>query len=304
MGVHRRRHLLSLRVVAVGRFDGVHLGHQALLAAGRELAERHRLLLSVYTFPSSPPALLPTPAKERLLRRVADEVVLTGWHEIRDLDPEDFLRRELAGRLQARAVVMGADHRFGRDRGGDPELAHRLAPELGVEVLVVPALEIAGLPVRARRVRELVRAGKVTQASALLGRPPTLWGTPTTGVGLARGLGYPTINIEPMPELVLPAHGVYAAWMFYPAGSAPALFYIGERPTFPELPASAELHLLTSPPAPPGGLLEVHLLAHLRRDERFSNPDSLKEQIRRDVKLAEERLARAEVPVPILATPV
>ncbi|MFO8033836.1 MAG: riboflavin kinase [Candidatus Bipolaricaulota bacterium] len=289
-----------MRVVAVGRFDGVHLGHRALLESARKLAERRELRLTAYTFPATPPALLTTEAKESLLARLADEVLVVGWNAVHNMDAEAFLRRELAGRLAARALVMGTNHRFGTGRQGDPELARRLAPELGMEVQVVPALELAGGPVSARRIRELLRSGQVAQARGLLGRPPILWGTPVSGAGVGRELGWPTINLQLSPEILLPAYGVYVAWAQHTAGRAPALFYLGSRPTFPGLSSSAELHLLQQPAHPPGDLVEVHLLSYLRGDHRFPDVESLKEQIRRDADLANDELSRSAAPASVL----
>ncbi len=273
-----------------------------LLARSRQLAQRLGLTLTAYTFPATAPALLPTAAKRALLQRLADTVLVADWDDLREVDAETFLRRELAGRLDARAVVMGADHRFGKNRGGDAQLARRLAPELTLKVEVVPPLEVGGAPVSARRVRELLHAGRVADAATLLGRPPALWGTPVRGAGLGRDLGYPTLNLHIEEELLLPAHGVYAAWGHHAAGEGPGLFYLGDRPTFPGLSLSAELHLLEPPAATVERLVEVHLLAYLRGDERFADSETLKEQIRRDIGAARRVLARAPVPVPVLVT--
>jgi len=288
-----------VRVVAVGRFDGVHVGHQALLERARCLADQLDIPLLAYTFPSGPPALLTTKAKERLLLRSADEVCVVKWEQVRSLSPEAFLRQELVGRLEARGLVMGQDHRFGHGARGTPELARSLAPELGLTVDVVPPMVHGGAPVSARRIRQLLRAGGVREAVALLGRPPLLWGSPIRGAGRARELGYPTINLQLQQELLQPAPGVYTAWMQYHGGT-PALFYLGDRPTFPELPFSAELHLLKRPPSELRGMLEVHLLAYLREDQRFVDTASLKSQIARDVRAARQQLSASPPPEPVL----
>lgn len=287
------------RVVAVGRFDGVHLGHQHLLSFARGLALKRGWSLLAYTFPPEPPALLPLPAKVRLLKRFAHEVKVVAWEEVRDLSPGEFLQKEVAGRLSGRAMVMGADHRFGRDRAGDPELAKRLGRELGLEVYVIPPFRVGGEVVSASKIRELLSRGEVERAREFLGRPPSLFGRGIKGVGLARTLGFPTINLEIDPILVRPQDGVYVAWAFWPGGDAPALFYQGTRPTFPNLPPSAEVHLLSPPPSTLPEVLEVHLLRFLRADTRFPSAEALAQRIKEDLEEARKILALVSPPDPI-----
>lgn len=288
-----------MRVVAVGRFDGVHLGHRHLLAQARALAQARRGSLLAYTFPPEPPALLPLAAKVRLLAALADEVEVVPWERVRDLGAEEFLREEIGGRLGGRALVMGPDHRFGRGREAGPEQARALGERLGLEVLVVEPLRLEGEVVSARRIRELLARGEVERAARLLGRPPALLGRVVPGAGLARRLGFPTLNLALDPVLLRPADGVYLAWAFWPGGGGPGLFYQGKRPTFPGLPPSAEVHLFAPPPAGVAEV-EVHLLAFLRPDQAFPTPEALAQQIARDAARAQALLAEVEPPRSLL----
>lgn len=288
-----------MRVIAVGRFDGVHLGHRHLLGQARAWAHARGCSLLAYTFPPEPPALLPLPAKVRLLGEEADEVEVVPWERVRDLGAEEFLREEIQGRLKGCALVMGPDHRFGRGREAGPAQARELGEKLGLAVVVVEALQVDGRVVSARRIRELIGQGEVDEAARLLGRPPTLWGRVVPGVGLARRLGFPTLNLALDPLLVRPADGVYLAWSFWPGGGAPGLFYHGKRPTFPGLPPSAEVHLF-SPPPPDLAEVEVHLLARLRPDQVFPSPEALARQIERDVAQARALLADRGPPRPLV----
>lgn len=289
------------RAVAVGRFDGVHLGHQGLLREAQQIGGGP---VVAYTFPPRGPSLLTLEAKVGLLRDLADEVVVARWEEIEDLDPETFLRRELRGRVEADVVVVGPDHRFGRGRQGDLATLGRLAPELGLAMHAVPLLEVDGAPVSSRRIRDLVRAGEVEGAARLLGRPPWLAGTPVQGAGLARTLGYPTVNLDLFPELVRPRPGVYAAWAHWPGGAGGCLFYLGGRPTFPGLPPSAEVHLLTPPAGEVAGPVEVYLISFLRPDLRFPGPEALAAQIGEDRRRAAELLAGLAPPNRLLGAPI
>lgn len=288
------------RVVAVGRFDGVHLGHRHLLSHGRDLARARGWSLLAYTFPPEFPALLPLPAKIRILQELADEVEVVDWKRVRELSPEDFLREEIVGRLGGRALVMGENHRFGRGAAGTPELARKLGESLGLEVHVVPPFLLGGEMVSAQRIRELVQSGEVERAAELLGRPPILVGNVVRGAGLARKLGFPTLNLEIDPVLIRPRDGVYVAWAFWPKGGGPALFYHGKRPSFPDLPPSAELHLLSAPPKSPPTHVEVHLLRFLRADTSFPSPAALAKQIKKDVEQAQGILLSLSPPKPIL----
>lgn len=253
-----------------------------------------------YTFPPRGPSLLTLQAKVHLLREHADEVVVASWERVGDLSPAAFVRDELVGRLGAVAVVAGPDHRFGRDRAGDVAVLQGLAPALGLAVYVVAPLRWGDDVISAGRIRDLIAEGEVEKAARLLGRPVWLAGSPTPGMRLGRRLGYPTVNLALAPELVRPRRGVYAAWVQWPQGEDKALFYIGDRPTFPGLPPSAEVHLFTPPQGPLAGPVEVHLMAFLRPDQRFPSEAALVHQIGEDRRHGERILAGAASPSRLL----
>lgn len=289
-----------MRVVAVGRFDGVHLGHRRLLSVGRRIAEERGLSLCAYTFPPRGEALLPLEAKAALLREMADEVIVRPWEEIRGLSPREFVERELVARLGTKAVVLGPDHRFGRGAAGDATLLEGLGGELGLLVKVVPPLTRGGAPVSSRRIRALVREGRVEEAAELLGRPHVFFGKRVKGVQLARRLGYPTVNLEPLPSLVRPRAGVYLAWSHWKGGNGPGLFYIGSRPTFPHLPAVVEIHLFSPPRGEPEGVVEVALVRFLRPEAAFHSPEELATAIEGDMRRAKRMLAGLRAPRPLV----
>jgi riboflavin kinase/FMN adenylyltransferase len=295
--------LVSARgsVVAVGRFDGVHLGHQFLLREARRSAREWGVPAVAYTFPPTGEALLPLPAKQALLERFCDRVLVKPWPEVRHLSPEEFVSRELVGALGAKVVVVGPNHRFGHRARGDVDLLRTLGQRFSLQVRVVPPrTDATGEVISRRRIRELVRAGRVEEAGKVLGRPPMLWGERVSGVGLASKLGFPTVNLELWPGQLRPPAGVYLAWARWSGGSGAGLFYLGSRPTFPHLPPTCELHLLSSPEPEPEGLLEVALFSQLRPDMRFSGPRELGRQIQDDLRRARDFLSSLSPPAPVL----
>jgi len=293
--------------VSIGTFDGVHLGHQAILRALQREADRLGAATAAYAF-SYPPRwqvaerftgglLLPEAIKRDLLAQHVGRAIQATFSDVRDLAPEAFAEDILIRNLNAVAVVVGTSFRFGSDRSGDPEALRAFGMRLGFEVTVVPQVLIDGAPVSSTRIRALVAEGKVGPAAALLGRPPVLIGRVEPGKRFGRSLGYPTANLAIHPSILLPANGVYVAVAFlgFPPRSQPhpALLYLGTRPTLysdTALPY-CEVHLL-SPPREHlyGYRLEVHLLEHLRGDLAFPSIEDLRKAIAQDVACAENRL--------------
>jgi riboflavin kinase/FMN adenylyltransferase len=300
-------------VVSIGTFDGIHLGHQAILAEVRRQADRSGVPSVAYAF-GLPPRLqigggpgrcllLPEPIKTRLLLRAVDRVVRASFPEIRTLSPKAFAEQILSERLRASSAVVGPSFRFGAERSGDPEVLRSLGERLGFSVTVVPPVLVDGEPVNSSRIRALLSDGDVAGAAALFGRPPVLVGDVALGDRVGRTLGYPTANLAIDPHVLLPAHGVYVASAFVgnPPGpvSRPALLYVGTRPTLGAEGGAlrCEVHLLESAEGDLyGERFEVHLLQRLREDRSFSSLEDLRFQIERDADRASEVLARFSDP--------
>lgn len=280
-------------IVTIGTFDGVHLGHQALLRRTAQQARGRGLVSLALTFPKPPqnylgrskPLLLPLDKKIALLRRYVDRVVVIDFREVRPLDPHGFVTRVLRGRLQAAGAVVGEDFRFGRDRSGTAALLCDLGRELGIDVEVIPRVMIRGEPVSSTAVRQALRAGDAERAAELLGRPHTLWGTVVRGAGRGRALGFPTANLELDDEILVPAEGIYAAWVRHPGGEGPGAFYVGRRPTLDGRRLSPEVYLLDAQIETDlyGTELEIELRARIRGDRRFETLEELRRQIEADV---------------------
>jgi len=298
---------------SIGTFDGIHLGHQAILAEVRRQAERRRITSVAYAFGLPPrlqaeegpgrSLLLPESVKVRTLLRTVDRVVRASFPKIRDLSPAEFAKEILSEQLHAESVVVGPSFRFGTQRVGDPETLQSLGKRHGFSVTVVPPVLVGGDPVSSTRIRSLLSGGNVAGAAALLGRPPVLIGNVALGDQVGRTLGYPTANLAVDPYVLLPGNGVYVVRAFIgdSSNSVPrsGLLYVGTRPTLGTEGGElrCEVHLL----APPEGDLygegiEVHLLERLRGDRTFASLEDLRLQMEQDADRASEILTRSSEP--------
>ncbi len=296
-------------IVVPGNHDGVHLGHVALLARARSLAARlGGARVVALTFHPHPLQLLaperaPEPLtsiqrrEELLLRSGADEVVIARFDEAyARLPAEDFVRRELVERLAARAVVVGADFRFGHLRRGDVQLLREVGAPLDLEVDVVPAVGEGDLArVSSTHVREALRRGDVERAETLLGRPHEFEGTVVAGQRRGRTIGFPTANLADV-QVMLPTDGVYAGLARVlgddgrPSSRAVgAMMNLGSRPTF-DAGRAIEVHLFDWSRELYGARLRVGLVARLRDEQRFASVEALVAQLGEDARRARERL--------------
>ncbi len=296
-------------VVAIGNFDGVHLGHRVVLAETRRKADQQNLRSIVFTFDIPPRCLAsaddssPRPRcilssnmiKAALLRQTVERIVSVPFSAVRDMDADRFVLEILVRKLHAAAVVVGDGFRFGAARAGDADEIRRLLPT--GDVVSVPALLLAGEPISSSRIRTCLRRGLIEQATALLGRFPVYAGPVVRGDGVGRQLEAPTINVHLPDETVLPPDGVYAAWCFVGERGFPSAAYIGSRPTFDGVEERFEIHLLTpiGPELQPS-FCEVHLISWLRTDKRFSSQHQLQQQIRADLVDIEHRLDHPFIP--------
>jgi riboflavin kinase/FMN adenylyltransferase len=286
--------------VAIGNFDGVHLGHQALLGEAKRIALATRGEVVALTFNPHParffaPALAPpmlTTLERRaeLLHEAGAEVVVVEpfTAELAGMAAEVFVDQVLAKEVGAHHVVVGADFSFGKDRRGDVHLLRSLGARLGVGLSVVPQVSANGLPCSSTKIREFVLEGRVQGAHMLLGRPFEIDGRVVRGAGRGRALGVPTANLQQDGE-ILPKPGVYAG-LARPLDGDPTWFAaaisIGNNPTFadqgdPQL--LIEAHLLEFEGDLYDARLRLALLAHLREQRRFPSADKLAAEIQRDI---------------------
>jgi riboflavin kinase/FMN adenylyltransferase len=302
-------------VVTIGAYDGVHLGHQAVLRLVHELATARGLDAVCVTFdrhpaevvrPETAPCLLTTlEQKIELLDATGflDTTVVVAFDKPRSREPaQDFVHEVLVAGLHAGVVVVGADFHFGHRRHGTVRLLEQMGAELGFEVLglgLVPVVgDPTGLPYSSTAVRGLLGAGLVADAAALLGRPPRpyeLRGTVVTGDRRGRELGYPTANLDTHTRQCLPADGIYAGtFVAEDDVERVGAISIGRRPTFhTDADRSlVEVYVLDFDGDLYGQTVQVRVHERLRGEERFVSVDELIDQMRRDVEATRRIVAR------------
>jgi len=298
-------------VVTIGAYDGVHLGHRAVIDEVRARASTLGVPTAVVTFDRHPAAVVRPTSAPRLLTDTdqklelladagVDYTLVLHFDEERSHESaEDFVNEVLAGCLRARLVVVGEDFHFGRNRGGNVELLRRMGPNLGFEVEGLALVPVPGVegPVSSTAIRRTLVEGDVVTAARLLGRPHEVRGAVERGDGRGGNvLGFPTANVAVPNEIQLPADGIYAGWYERPDGSThAAAISIGRRPTFyPEGgPLMVEAYLLDFDGDLYGERAAVRFASRLRGEERFESADALVAQMNKDVEAARAALGSA-----------
>lgn len=283
-------------VVTVGTFDGIHLGHWAVLQEIRRRAEASRRRSVLVTFDTHPlrvvrphdaPMLLTTPAEKKdvLVESGLDYVVFLPFTEaLSRYEPRRFVEEILVGRLDVKELVIGYDHGFGRGREGGPDALNRFGEEHGFSVDVMKPVEARGGAVSSTRLRAMVAEGDVAEVRRCLGRPYAVRGQVVEGERKGRELGFPTANLRLLGDnKLLPAEGVYAARVDLRSGSWAGAVHLGPRPVFDGFASTLEVHLLDFDRDIYGEEVHLHFVERLRAVAPFESVDALVAQIRADV---------------------
>lgn len=293
--------------IAIGVFDGVHVGHQALIRQAAEHAKQRGGTALAATFdplpiqalaPGAPPsALSDAEGRVRLLHAAgADNVVVFHFtKELAAMSADEFMRR-LAAAGEVRQIFVGEDFQFGHDRGGNVRTLAAAGPTHGFEVVVASPVKQAGEVVSSTRIRNALLAGDVENAARLLGRPYTVRGTVVHGAKRGRALGFPTLNLAVPPERLLPRDGIYAMTVNVRDEHVAAAASLGVRPTFGGGDRVLEAYLLDWQGDVYGDVIEAAFVKRIRDELRFASAEELSEQIARDVEAT--RAALRELPDP------
>lgn len=304
-GVAELKGVPKSTVVTVGNFDGVHVGHQELIRAVRTHADRIGGTAAVVTFrphphfvlrPTAAPHLLNTYEEkhELLFRYGADIVVEEPFsREFSNVTPDQFVNQLLIGALDAKAIYLGYDFAFGKERAGSVETIRRLASARGVELDVVPPFKVGGRPVSSSLIRKSLDQGLIPFVNLCLGRAFFLRGRVWRGEGRGRTIGIPTANLQ-TENRKYPLVGVYATRCLWRGEWHQSISNIGYNPTFKgdgsDLPLKIETHLLDFNEDMYGDEITVEFFAFLRTEKKFSGVDSLLAQIREDIAQARAAL--------------
>lgn len=292
-------------VVALGCFDGVHIGHRAVIEMAVKIAKQMDLASAVWTF-GEPPKNFFFPESVKLLtdkaekcRRISDLGVdmlfcvdFTG--EIAALTPEEFFSEVVIKKINAKHVVCGFNYTFGAKSAGNTELLSTLCEQHGIGLTVIDPVTYGGISVSSSLIRSLITSGEMQKVSEYLGYPYTLASTVVDGQKLARRLGFPTVNLTPSASIILPKNGVYVSRVDL-EGNARELFgitNIGMRPTVKADAICAETHIFDFDGDLYGKELRVELLNFLRAEQLFDSIEELREQVQKDIAAAKDFITK------------
>ncbi|MBN3033378.1 MAG: bifunctional riboflavin kinase/FAD synthetase [Candidatus Saganbacteria bacterium] len=288
---HPRKGKLHRPVVALGTFDGVHVGHKKVIEAAIKRAHRLSAHSAVVTFDPHPQEVVAPERGLRLLTTLAereelfaslgvDAVVVSGFSAgLRRLSGREYVERYLVGRLGVRHVFVGYDYAFGRGRADNPAGLKKLGARCGFGVTVLPPVRCGGQIVKSALVRDLISRGDFARALKLLGHPYRITGKVVSGDGRGRELGFPTANLKVDPRKLIPAHGVYFGYI----DGKKCLVNIGSRPTFRTGRVTVEAHILNFRGRLGGKTLKLDLFRRLREERQFSDAEKLVAQIKKDI---------------------
>ncbi len=284
------------KVIALGFFDGVHLGHAALLRRAAEEAAARGVTSAVFTFDRVPKEvvtgipcpLINSPEDRRdLIRRLygIQEVIMVPFdHEMMTTSWQDYITEILVKRHHAVHLVAGHDHHFGHKNQGSPELLVQKCAELGLGCDIIPQVSIGGITVSSTYIRRLVELGQIQRANRFLGHPHVLTQEVRHGRRIGHTIGIPTVNLTAPPHVLVPSHGVYATRVILPDGASyAAVTNVGTRPTVNNgADITVESWLLDYDGDLYGQTVRVEFHEHIRDEVRFDSLDALKTQITAD----------------------
>lgn len=298
-GLLEKSESLTFSAVAIGNFDGIHKGHQALLKKTVEGAVSQSLTPAVLTFFPHPVEVLNPQKKLEQLTTTSERLALMESLGIqfvcvaqfdkvlKELSAEKFFEQYLVLGLKAKAIYVGYNFRFGKDRVGDTDLLRKLCDKYKIALKVLDPVS-EGPKVSSSLIREKISLGDMEQATKLLGRPYSISGMVKPGDGRGKQLGFPTANLYCAAEKILPKNGVYVSRVRWQRQLYRAITNVGVRPTFhaPNSPKLVEVHILDLNARLYDESLELEFLSFVRDEMKFSSVEELKEQIEKDISVS------------------
>jgi riboflavin kinase/FMN adenylyltransferase len=274
-------------VVAIGVFDGVHKAHRRIISSAVKLAKQKKqksLVLTFWPHPQGQASLISLAHRLRLINELGVNVCVVVRFDryFAGMSPKDFVSEVLVKRCRAGTVFIGGNFRFGKNAGGGVGLLKELSLAYGFQVRSFPVYKTGKSVISSTLIRKLVFAGELKKAEKILARPVSILGTVVKGSSLATKLGFPTANIDPHHE-VLPPPGIYAVRIILAKKIHKGVCYIGRRPTFAKNAQSIEAHIFDFKNNIYGQDLEIQFLRKIRSEKKFSGPQALIKQIKKDI---------------------
>jgi riboflavin kinase/FMN adenylyltransferase len=290
-------------VITIGSFDGIHIGHKTLFKETINLSKKLNVTPVIVSFDPHPRLILFPEANFKLLTTLEEKIYLLSKQEIKNLvlipfslnvaqlSADLFVQEYIVDDLKAKAIVVGFNFRFGRNRKGDTAYLEKLGEKYNFVVKTVSPVVIDDLTVSSTVIRQLITRGEIEKANQLLGHPYFMIGKVVKGKGRGKNLGFPTANLEFPSSKLIPAPGVYAVWVYFKGKKFKGAMNIGTKPTFEDKELTVEVHIFDFKEEIYGETLEVEIIKRIREEKRFSSLEALKEQIQKDCILISQILS-------------
>jgi len=290
-------------VITIGSFDGIHIGHKTLFKETINLSKKLNVTPVIVSFDPHPRLILFPEANFKLLTTLEEKIYLLSKQEIKNLvlipfslnvaqlSADLFVQEYIVDDLKAKAIVVGFNFRFGRNRKGDTAYLEKLGEKYNFVVKTVSPVVIDDLTVSSTVIRQLITRGEIEKANQLLGHPYFMIGKVVKGKGRGKNLGFPTANLEFPSSKLIPAPGVYAVWVYFKGKKFKGAMNIGTKPTFEDKELTVEVHIFDFKEEIYGETLEVEIIKRIREEKRFSSLEALKEQIQKDCILISQVLS-------------
>jgi len=283
-------------VVALGVFDGIHLGHRRILKAVADKAKRRKGTSIVVTFWPHPQREGSIYSLEHRLRLISEFgidicIVIRFNKRFSQILAEDFIRDILVNKIGAQYIYVGRNFRFGKQTRGDFETLDKLSHMYNFKLKAFDIIKINNQPISSTYIRRLITRGKLSAAGKLLSRPVSVLGTVIRGTSLASRLGFPTANINPHHE-VLPPSGIYAVSVILNQHNFKGVCYIGSKPTFrPGIEKHIEVYIFNFNKNIYGKYLEIQFIKKIRNERKFTSQEALVKQVKKDINLAKRKFS-------------
>jgi riboflavin kinase/FMN adenylyltransferase len=290
-------------VITIGSFDGIHIGHKTLFKETINLSKKLNVTPVIVSFDPHPRLILFPEANFKLLTTLEEKIYLLSKQEIKNLvlipfslnvaqlSADLFVQEYIVDDLKAKAIVVGFNFRFGRNRKGDTAYLEKLGEKYNFVVKTVSPVVIDDLTVSSTVIRQLITRGEIEKANQLLGHPYFMIGKVVKGKGRGKNLGFPTANLEFPSSKLIPAPGVYAVWVYFKGKKFKGAMNIGTKPTFEDKELTVEVHIFDFKEEIYGETLEVEIIKRIREEKRFSSLEALKEQIQKDCAIISQVLS-------------